>query len=344
MVYSLIGFPVDLIWGILIAFLIKPKINVWLVVTVTIIMMIPGYFIPQPYQVSFWAPGGAATIITGTSIIAYSLVNEAWFKGKKTDLLPERKTVREALYKFNSTEDRQQEYIIQIQKISIAYENNNNSILLANTLFYLFAFVTLFCVDFTAITIIHINNPDLIKTLFFQVYQNFVVNPGTFEAWFSDIIKLGALHIFIFNIVIFMILYYVIGQVLKFRKISLPLVGNLSFFHMPFYSLWAYILSATFFLVTLKFNYGNLPLYVAKNLFFIFSTLYIFQGISIFWLFLQVRLLPAGAIVVTILVFAFLFQLLSVFIFSFFVLLGLLDFWFDFRKKALHPNLLTDDV
>jgi hypothetical protein len=292
----------------------------------------------------YWFPGGAASVIVATFLIVYSLTKEAWFKGKRVDVILDRNKAREEIFAVESTEERQQEYIKLIQKISVAYENNNNSILVPNTMFFFFSFFLLFVIDFTAIVVIHFKNPDLIKNLFAQVYQSIVVNPGTFEEWFKDLASLGALHIFVLNVVFFLMLLGIVEQILNYRKLRLPIIGSPAFFQMPFFSVWLYIVSSMFFLITLRSGDTGMLLFVSRNLFFIFSTLYIFQGISILWLFLQVRLLPAAGIVIGLLVFAFMFQMLSVIIFSFFALTGLLDFWFDFRKKALHPNLFSDGV
>ncbi|MDH4261880.1 MAG: YybS family protein [Spirochaetia bacterium] len=344
MIYSLTGFPFDLLWAIVIAFLFKPRINLLALTVLTILFLVPGYYIPMPFQVMYWTPGGAATIIVATSIICYSLTKEAWFKDKIVEELPERNKVRKKIFDIESNEKRQIEYIHLIQKISLTYEYNNKSILLPNTIFFLFSFFTLFFIDFSAIIAIHLNNPDLIKKLFEEAYQVLVVSPGTFDEWYTDLTQLGALNIFIFNMIFFLLLLGIIQQILTYRKIRLPVIGNLGFFQMPFYSVWIYIAAGLYFLISLQLWHDNINLFIAKNIFYIFSTLYIFQGISIFWLFLQVRLLPSAGIVIGMLLFAATFQILSIIILSFFILIGLMDFWFDFRKKALHPNLFSDEV
>jgi len=344
MIYSLTGFPFDLLWAIVIAFIFSPRIGLPVIVIATVAMLVPGFFIPMPYRLMFWSPGGAASVIAATSIILWALTRQTWFSGHPVEPPPDRRKVREELFKIESVEERQQEYIRQIQKNAVAFENANNHVLLPNTFFFLVSFILVFLVDFSAVAAIHITNPDLLKKLFGEVYQTIIVSPGTFDAWFSALIELGALHIFVFNIVFFLLLLRMIDTILQYRKIRQPLIGTMAFFQLPFVSIWFYIASGVFFFVTIKTGQTGVTYFAAKNLFFIFSTLYIFQGISILWLFLQVRLLPTGGIVIAMVLMAFMFELIGVLVFSFFILIGLLDFWFDFRKKALHPNLFSDGV
>lgn len=298
----------------------------------------------MPYQVMFWAPGGMATVIVATSLINYSLTKNFWFQDKKVDTIPDRQKIREKLFTIEGTEERQQEYVLQIQRNTVSFENNNNSILLPNTLFFLTSFVVLFIINFTAISILHINNPDVIRDLFSEVYQAIIVNPGTFNKWFNDLVQLGALHIFILNMIFFLILMSITGTILNYRNLRVPVIGSPAFFQLPFFTIWIYIISGMLFFFALKTHPNAIFLFAAKNLFYILSTLFIFQGISIIWLFLQVRILPAAGALISLVLFAFMFQLLTVIIFSIFLLIGLLDFWFDFRKKALHPNLFSDGV
>jgi len=344
MLYSLTGFPFDLLWGILFALLYKPKFHPIILITAGLIIPAAGLLIPLPYQVMYWTPGGAATVAVTTVFLLHSLTHDVWLKDKRVDLVKDRGKIREELFLIESMEERQQAYMHQIQKISIAFENNNNTTLQSNTFFFLTSFIALFILDFSALAILHFMHPDLMKDLFAEVYQAIALNPGTFSAWFSDLLSLSALHIFILNIIFFLILLGIIDRILSRRNLRLPVIGNPAFFQMPFYSVWIYILSGILFFAAIKAGYTGLPLYITKNLFFILSSLFVFQGISILWLFLQVRLLPAAAITSSLFLFAFMFQLFTVLIFSSFLLLGLLDFWFDFRKKALHPNLFSDGV
>ncbi|MDH4200100.1 MAG: DUF2232 domain-containing protein [Spirochaetia bacterium] len=344
MLYSLTGFPFDLLWAILIALIYRPKFNFYFLGIISMSLIIPGFIMPPSFQMMYWSPGGAAMVLISTLIILFALTHDSWLKDKKVEYIPDRKHIREEIVKIEQVEVRQREYLKIVQKIGISVERNNPLLLVPNTIFFIGSFVLLFLITFSGLAYVHLKNPDHIKNIFLEFYTTVAASPGSFDEWYNSFMQLAAFQVFIADMIFFLLILSVMSKILVYRNLRKPGMGDMAYVQIPYFFLWIFIVSGACFFAVLKLEYHGIYLFIAKNLFFIISSFFVFQGISIFWLYLQVRLLPAASIILSIIITAFLFDVLSMIIFSVLLLGGLTDFWFEFRKKALHPKLFSDDA
>jgi hypothetical protein len=200
----------------------------------------------------------------------------------------------------------------------------------------------MFAVNLAALSILYLKTPDTIKAIFSEFFNKIVVSPGNFDEWFKSLLDLAPFQIFVANIMFVLLMIFIIDKVLVHRGLRQPAIGSPVYFKLPFFSLWIYIIMGLALFAAIELNAPPVYLLIAKNSFGIFSSLYIFQGLSLIWLYLQVRLLPAGSVITIILLTSFILPLISVFIFAILLVIGLLDFWIDLRKKALQPNLMSN--
>lgn len=349
---SLTGFPFNLLWVILLGFLIRPKTNGFLWAITGAGFAAIGLFLPLPHSVMFWFPSGPSNIVLSAAIVGYALTTDRWFikkngEQKKVFLFPDRRQIRENLMKIESIEERQHEYVNIVQRVAQAIEMNDQAFINTNTVFFLLSFAVVFGLNFAGIVYIDISQPAALKDIYKKLYDmaNSMVHiPQSLDEAFADFIRYGAVRLFSYYILFFFLVLSIMGRIFDYRKVRRPLIGNPMYFHLPVFSVWISIASGLIYLLVLHYKIEGPLLFVTENFFLIFMILLVFQGISIFWVYLQVRLLPAGAIVAALILSAFFFQSFAFIVLGFFLVLGLLDFWFEFRKKALHPRLFSDGV
>lgn len=349
----LISFPVNLLWGILLFQLYVRPNGRYAVYAASALVIIAGFFIPAKAQIIYWNPSGLIAIVSA-SLLHLLMVhpNEALQKALNIEL-PSRKEVRDLLMKTNDQIERQKIYVKIIKEYAHFWHQKASVLTGINTRFSLLIFTSVSGGLFFFWLASYFWNPDLISMIrdqFELMNKNFMQITGKTDENLIDVAKvftmymrLGPAVIFIEVSLIILLFLFILRKIFAQNAYSLVILGYITLFQVNEKAIWAFIIAG---LLTLGAIYYPVPAIIeiaSINLLAILAFVYFIQGLGILNLFLTVRLLPANWILFTVFAFGVILPQAVVFVLFFLTLIGLGDFWFDFRNKALQPRAIMDN-
>ncbi len=349
-IFGFLSFPFNLIWGALLFFVFKPEYPkiVWPLVTVALLIL--GAWLPQPANLAFWMPGGLSTIAAGALIYLYFATDKRRTIPEALGRLLDKNAIRENLMSSNSLEERQEKYIQMVQERARSLARMETFLTPANTRFFFVAFLFLMILNYPILEF-HFLGSEIFTNTLSSFFEEVSVDPGLFEEqkrqFFDIIYSYSMLFTFINVLVAFYFITSIGRRIFMYRKIQISPYGNFTFFRLPDSLIWGFILLALLFILFNKMDarfFPEIAIVMGTNLFFILGTLYILQGIGILALYMLVRMLPSASIFLMLFLLSMVFPSFFLFIAFVFLLLGLLEFWFNFRKKALHPKIVSNDA
>lgn len=347
--FGFLSFPLDLIWGALIFFIYKPGLlnKAW--PTLALALLVAGFFLPEPANLAFWMPGGASTIIVATALFLIFATHQK-LAPQKFPQLADRNQIQESLMESTSLNERQEKYVQMVQERARTLLRMEEHLTPLNTRFFMISFLVLMATNYPILEFHLLGSETFSKTLA-SFFEEVSLEPGLFEEqknrFFDIIYSYSMLFTFINILTAFYFLTSIARRILAYRKIEVSPYGSFTFFRLPDPMIWAFIAFALAFILLSRMAEGALPEYlyvVITNLFFILGSLYTLQGFAIAGLYLVVRMLPVASIFIMIFLLSMVFPAFFIFILVSFLILGLLEFWFNFRKKALHPKIVSNDA
>jgi len=348
MINIILGFPFNLLPGIILTSLFFRINSISVTALLSIGMLYAGYYLPTNIAIIFWSPGGMATIISSSfAIFALYYISPRFITSNLPEL-PNRNLLRAKLSSVTSLEERKILYINFVQSLSQAAGSVNRLVTSLNTWFLLLILIASFIVNYSVFYLGFIKN-GLFKEIFSEIYSQIMVEPTTSlketeNDLYQLVIQYSAFFTFLQISAVFFIISFFYNKIAVIKNQKRTILGHLGFFRISDYFILLFIVFALglAYIYFKKIDLFWVPIY--ENIFFILCTLYIYQALSTLWLYFYVRMLPFGQIAFVTIILGTIFPFITGALLLSLLIIGLLEFRFEFRKKALQPDLTIKDT
>ena len=340
-----IGFPLNLLWGFLLYYLLLKiqnnsikKIIFWSTGAIT---LAAGNILPAEIAMIYWSPSGFAVIILSSLCVYFFTALNQQLVHDDPGILPARQILRADITRQGK--DKQQVYIEIVQKMSTRAVLLDTQYTALNSLAMFISFAVVAVVSGLIFMLAFIQN-DLFTAWFEEIYTKlpFDHTNHSKEDTLKYIIHYFPVYAFIQSSLVFLLIASFLRNYFTSSQQKKAFFGTLTFFKLPDIFIWIFIGSSI--LVAVSHRVLNNPelQFISINLFFIIAYLYVLQSIGLIQLYGMIRVLPNTGVLILMVLLSMIFPSVTVYILVALLLLGLLEFWFNFRKKALHPNLLSN--
>jgi len=346
------AFPGNLLWSIALVFIYRHKTPFFLYVVIAVTIVTATVFLPERLPLICWLPDGISVVLTSTLLILFSAREQNRVLGQEAiETIPDRKTIREDLAKIESIDQKQDYYMKTVRVMAYLLSRNDKHLARPNTLFLITSISMLFLLDFNVLYFGFFDTPVFKET--YNTYLNLFFNPEVIGAdkaeparleFTTTLLRYSASMIFATISVIFLFVSMLVRRVLYSRGIKNSDLGGLAHFKLSDLFIWSYIPVGMLYAGSFHIAVPEIVRFVIENIFWILTVLYIFQGASITYLFFTTRLFPLQITVILTFTLSLFFPFAFITTVTALAMIGLLDFWFDFRKKALQPKLISDDA
>ncbi|RME89595.1 MAG: DUF2232 domain-containing protein [Candidatus Hydrogenedentota bacterium] len=316
-------------------------------IVVSLFILVP-VFLPYQVSISLWLPFGLAPFVVSTYVLlAYRTALRTEQVQELVTVPPElsRKELKVAIAENQDPVESRKIYLGFIERLHRVWTLRDQlfrkpTVVLTMTAI-LFPFVILMMYLYKAEVQYHALSQymDQAWNLFKAWMQNKTELPPK-EEFMHQIKSYGAIFLFFQFMLSHFFVLWLVRKINEKKQLKHLPVGEVSLFVLPDVVIWVYIALGGMLLAAYSFRWDEPIRLVFTNLFAIFSLIYVLQGVGIFTLFLHLRYLPVKAVWLIIFLASLFFPALLLFWISLFWLIGILDFWFSFRKKALHPALI----
>lgn len=347
MISTFLAFPFNMIWSGLIVRFYNPQTPSYWYWMIVMAVLGGSFYLPFELALSFWLPGGAMTILTGT--FAFLLIlNPQKFHHNIPVKFQGRKELKKLISSIEDIEERRSFYVKSIEAFSLLWIKKDQDIGKKNSFFLLALLLVVFSVDYAALIYFFQSQEGVFQ--FLHNYNQQIpaelsavkLSEEALKTYASFLTHYSPFLVFVQNTFSLWVLSLVVVKVQNLRETQKNVPSYFSYFSLPDYTVFVFLFLALQFLVVQQMNIEGYIYYISANLLLIAGFLYVMYGVSIIWSYFRVRLLPASWFFGMAAFIALLIQefLLSLLFFSFF--LGIADFWFNFRKKAMHPSMVDD--
>jgi hypothetical protein len=341
---ALFAFPLSLLLGVVAGFLYKKNYPDWLIFFLCAASLACSFALIPNHFMAFWLPGGLATVLLVLAASLRLLHNPDSISSTMQIDLPPRPRLREVVTNAESPEEKRALYLRLVKDYTKIWQGRHLSFAGTNSRFILYLFFGLFAITFLVLYLEYILGSTVLLYIEEQAKRIEELAPDLAKEQDLSKAMTGMLpfypgFIFVYCGFSALILLSMLRSVGRVRQVVLAPYGSLVLFKVPENSIWIFLFSMGILLVHTYTRVPDLVFVLTVNFLVILVFLYILQGIGTGNLFLEVRLIP-GRWLLILLLFASLFFpaiLLTVLFLYFF--LGALDFWFEFRKKALQPAI-----
>lgn len=341
---NLLGFPLSLVWGAVAALLYRPGKISWAIRGGFAFLCVASLFLPEPWRTHFWLPGGSAIVLLTVILSLEAFSPDNLLQRMISIDLPSRLQIRDTLLKTDDPERKREMYMKIVMDYSRLWVHRDHILTRPHTLQLLAILLIVHAIGFTYLALDYISRPVLSNQLAevlpkaAQLFENDGVNVENFaEMARSYLLQYAGGYTFLQNSITILLTLFTMRVLLKRRTgASLP-VGSLNLFRMPEYAVWLFLGACILPLVSFRLQVPTLPNAIAINLVIIMGMLYVMHGIGILSVFLEVRLMPSNWIFMGIMLITMFIPYVAFFFLGGMGTLGLADFFFDFRKRALQP-------
>ena len=347
----LFAFPLDLLWGVAAAYFYKPIINIRYLWMGLAALFVYSVFINDTLAFYFWAPGGMASVMLGTLL----LLQYATMKTEGGELfkerIPNRGQLKEILMKTDDHEERQIIYVRLIKELSSRILSKNDKSVEFHTKFFLLVIGSIMIVNFAVLAyfyfevsafqnLIHKGLNEFIETM--NKTLKIAQTPEEKKLLLKLAIDYSPISFFAVTCIVQLILKAYVNRTLDRQNTSILQPGNFLFFRLSENFIWFFLAVAAAFLVGINFEIHRLFRQIITNIFAITSILYVLNGMGIITAYCRIRFLPIRIIIVASVTLIIINRALFMIFCLFFFLLGILDFRFNLRKRALQPKIILN--
>lgn len=329
----LLTFPLNLIWGGIIAWFYKPESFRQYIWAPPVILAAVSYFLPPDISLTLWTPNGLITLLV---IVAYSLPKI--FPVKEDEKIfalepPPLKLLRDKL-KSVDQEKRQDLYRQMVQEYARFLFSKSDAFSQRNTEFFLKGLAVSFAVSFAGLYY-WMSAPGALETVIQKTMEEL---NNSMQMKLTQVIYMSPVLVFISTSVFFYLIMNLLRlvSVIRYGR-SIP-YGTLVFFNLPQYFVWLFVGAGGIYFLSKFFpSLETFFIFASLNFIVALSILFIFHGNGIVMAFLQARLIASSWVFTGVLLTLLFFPAGFFFLQILFLLIGLFDFFFSFRNKALQP-------
>ncbi len=299
-------------------------------------------------SVFFWLPSGASTVIV-VAVFTLFYLSVYSKKNQITLEIPnnvswDRDILKRELTGVDKYDDRQRIYLDFVKKMNSFLGNVNQKMGSRVNYYFIMSLALLFCINFGYWVFQYATDNLLIFQLFDKSKIEKLVSDEKMRTsliefhknYRGNLLNYSASLTMVLNTLSLLLILPIIRWMRSKKNEKLFFWLDLCFFRLPESMILIYMPIIALFIVSIFYNVLGEYSYWFANLAFIFSFLYLLNGLAIARAYTKARFLPFAPILLIIFSFSwFMPQLLLLLVLSLFIV-GLLDFAFDIKKKALH--------
>ena len=299
-------------------------------------------------SVFFWLPSGASTVIVVT---VFTLVYLSMYSKKNQIILEipnniswNRDALKRELTNVDKYDDRQRIYLDFVKKLNKFLGNVEEKLGSRVNYYFITSLTILFCINFGYWFFQYATESLLIAQLIDKLNIEKLVSDekvrtelmGFYKKHGDSLLNYSASLTMILNALSLFLILPIIRWMRSKKNAKSFFWLDLCFFRLPESTILIYIPILALCIISIFYNVLGEYSYWFSNLAFIFSFLYLLNGFAIARAYTKARFLPFGPIFLIVFLSSwFVPQFFLLFVFSLFVI-GLLDFAFNIKKKALH--------
>ncbi|MDH5717433.1 MAG: YybS family protein [Spirochaetia bacterium] len=317
----------------------KIKNILWIFLSIALTI---GFFLPDPFNLFFWLPGGTATVLIG-SIVLMQFIRK---KGAiiKISAIPRenKEEIKKTLDSMEDLDEKKDLYINMIKKHKDFYNKLHKKTVKINSSFIYTVLLSAFVINFIILSVMAMqsNVIDNYISSSFQPLDKLYSSVGiTVDEMISTVYRFSPTIVFFQNLITLFFLFFLMRKIFAHTKKKEILLGKISYFKMPENVIWFFILSAGSLTVFNLLKIETQLNVIIENVTAILLIFYLLQGLGTFRIFLQIRFLPFNWIFLAVFMSGLIWPGFFMFFVFLLTILGLGDFWFLFRKRALQPRL-----
>ncbi len=319
------------------------------ILTTILIILASSILLPQQALLTFWLPGGSSIILCIIGITIFFLDNKQYHSTMKKSYKLNRNKTKQELMKIDDIFERHKAYLERVKKMSQDLLKRDKEIGKQVTLYFVVAILaTFFLTAIYWICAYHYNWEvlNLFKEDFMKKLDTLLTTLQHDKKSISTNLMDYKSYFFVAILITNVLCIFLSIAVLRLMNIRKKVISfyppEITFFHMPDHTIIVFLVLLSLFTYALGRHPTTSSFFEwTMTLLSINALLYIVQGIATITIHLRIRLLPPRAILGLYFVLSYFSIHIFVFISFCFLLIGLLDFVFEFRKKALQPKLLT---
>ena len=335
----LLSFPFNLIFVFLIYYLFNNKYFNYYYFTSLLLLGVFFFFSKQDLFFLFWSYNGAFTLFLFTYCFLY--FNNLTSKSIEIYPLTDIKKVRSQLISIINPSEKEVQYLNLCKEEAKTLNSIHDILQYKTTIFWvattfgitIIQSIVLFIKYYanTSFSLLAHLKSDIQKIIPEKVFPKTLFN--TMVDYYPIITLLS--YLLLANSVIIFLKFIITFK--KENRHLRPWVSDAYYFKLPDFTILLFLPILILASIRLGFKIINPTLdYILLNTISIFGIIYLLNGLSILFIFLRVRLLPSRLIIIiTLITGFFLKEFLFLCLFSL-VIVGILDFVFNLRKKALH--------
>ncbi len=344
----LLGFPLNLVWGALLIWGYRPGWSQNILLAGSVVVLSIGLFLPDQYFLSFWLPHGMSTLVVTLAFTLPFYYPKGSLEQVLSVRLPSRAQLREAMVQAPFPEDRQSLYLKIVKDYSLLWSHKDKILTVWNTQVLIWLMVVCTVLGFgvlaqdffTGETVA--NYLQQANELSRSMLPKEVIADELAEANKIALSLSPAMYFVMSSI--FVLFYLSLARLVVLRKVGMAVpVGQLVLFRLPDVFIWGVIAIGAMLLAVVLGELNQSVFIITLNLMIILVFLYFLNGLSIVQLFFEIRLLPGSWILLGIFMASLFWAPLFLVLVAAVMILGLGDFFFNFRKKALQPAILSEN-
>ena len=341
------AFPLSLLLGVLGGFLYKKSYPDGVIYFLSGFPLILSFTFLPDYFMAFWLPGGLATVLLVLAASLRLLHSPDSIASTMQVELPSRPRLREVVTNAESPEEKRDLYLRLVQDYRKIWQARHLSFAGKNSRFILYLFFGLFAVTYLVLYFDYTQGTMVVQYIGEQAKRVKELAPELAKEQDLSLVMTAMLpfypgFIFVYCGFSALILLSMLRSVGRVRQVVLAPYGSLVLFKVPENSIWIFLSSTGVMLANHYAELPNIVFVLTVNILVVLIFLYVLQGIGTWNLFLEVRLIPGRWLLIILLFGSLFFPAILLTVLFLYFFLGALDFWFEFRKKALHPAFPED--
>ena len=341
------AFPLSLLLGVLAGFLYKKSYQDVFIYFLSGFSLMLSFTFPPDYFMAFWLPGGLATVLLVLAASLRLLYSPDSIASTMQVELPSRPRLREVVTNAETPEEKRDLYLRLVQDYRKIWQARHLSFAGKNSRFVLYLFFGLFAITYLVLYFDYTQGTMVVQYIEEQAKRVKELAPELAKEQDLSVVMTTMLpfypgFIFVYCGFSALILLSMLRSVGRIRQVVLAPYGSLVLFKVPENSIWIFLSSTGLLLANHYAELPNIVFVLTVNILVVLIFLYVLQGIGTWNLFLEVRLIPGRWLLIILLFGSLFFPAILLTVLFLYFFLGALDFWFEFRKKALHPAFPED--
>ena len=257
-------------------------------------------------------------------------------------MISDRVTLKDSMAQIKDPLTRQKKYFDSINQFSKYFRKTDEAIQYSVSFYYFLCLGLSFAINFGYWLLIYLTDPKVIENFkknssenIIRIYKNEIPKEHLDQTIQTIYFDYAPVFTALFNLFTILLLVLIVHQFWKKKHKNTYFLLSINFFKLPPKAILFYIPLLAVLMLRLYVPFLEPYALFLNNLILLFSIFYFLQGVSIVLLYIKVRYLPLGFIMIPTLLICYFIPVVLVLLLFLLFLLGLFEFALDFRKKTL---------